>query len=98
MSGPLAAQTGSPSARRVRFPEQERIAMPFLRLALQTVDPPALPCVWSCSECQAEFALWNESIESVSKELIDQINFQFAIHCRQVHPGLFPVDGLDDST
>src|ERR1017187_7762104 len=49
--------------------------MPFLRLALQTVDPPALPCVWSCSECQAEFALWNESIESVSKEQIDQSTF-----------------------
>jgi hypothetical protein len=72
--------------------------MPFLRLALQTVDPPALPCGWGCSECQAEFALWNESIESVSKEQIDQINLQFAIHCRLAHPGSFPVDGLDDST
>jgi len=69
--------------------------LPNLKPSLWTVARPVVPCVWSCSECQAEFDLGPQSCESLTKKQIDQINRQFAIHCKRVHPASSPVFGLE---
>ena len=52
---------------------------------------------WSCSECQAVFDMWPHNAPP-TQEQIDQINRLFVVHCKRVHPDLFPVFGLTDDT
>jgi hypothetical protein len=65
--------------------------MPSLIPSAWTTVHPVIPYVWSCSECQAAFGLGSLRYASATQEQIDKINLEFQLHCKQVHPRLFPV-------
>jgi hypothetical protein len=69
--------------------------MPSLIPSVWTAVHPVIPYVWSCSECQAAFDMGTIRRATHTQEQVDQINLQFEAHCKQVHPRLFPVIGLD---
>jgi hypothetical protein len=68
--------------------------MPTLLPSAWTVVSPVVPCVWSCSECQAAFDIGPLHGSPPTQAEIDRINRVFAVHCKQVHPGSLPVTGI----
>jgi hypothetical protein len=65
--------------------------MPALVALVWTTDHPVMPYVWSCSDCGAVFDAGTQRQTGLTEE---QINSQFEVHCKQVHPGILPVIGL----
>jgi hypothetical protein len=83
---PLGAHPRPPSSG-------ERLIMPTLLPTVWTAVNPAVPYVWSCSECRAVFDM-GPMHGSPAQKHIDQVNLQFEAHCKQVHPGSHPVNCL----
>ncbi len=71
--------------------------MPVLLPTVWTSVNPAVPYVWSCSECRAVFDMGPMHGLPPSQKQIDQVNLQFAAHCQHVHPGSLPVHRLGDA-
>ena len=71
--------------------------MPSLMPSAWTTTSPKVPRVWSCSECQAAFDMGPIFKAAPSPGQVEQVNRQFEIHCKQVHPGLALVIGLKHS-
>jgi hypothetical protein len=68
--------------------------MPSLLPTVWTTAHPVVPYVWCCSTCEAVFDVGAARRASLTQEQIDQVNRQFEVHCKQTHPGSFPVVGL----
>jgi hypothetical protein len=68
--------------------------MPSLMPLTWTTTSPKVPQVWRCSECRATFDMGPISNVAPSLGQVEQVNRQFEIHCKQVHPGLALVIGL----
>ena len=68
--------------------------MPTLLPTVWTAINPAVPYVWSCSECGAIFDMGPMRGLPPSQKQIDQVNLQFEAHCTHVHPGSSPVNTL----
>lgn len=70
--------------------------MASLLPSVWTTIAPAVPYVWSCSECEAAFDMGPMHGALPTQSQIDELNHQFEAHCRQVHPRLVPVSCLGD--
>ena len=68
--------------------------MPTLLPSVWTTAKPAVPYVWSCSECNAVFDMGPLRGAPPNQNQIDKINRQFEVHCKHVHPRSPRVDGL----
>jgi hypothetical protein len=70
--------------------------MPTLLPTVWTAVNPAVPYVWSCSECRAVFDMGPVHVSPGQKQ-IDQVNLQFEAHCRHVHAGSLPINHLGNT-
>jgi hypothetical protein len=68
--------------------------MPTLLPTVWTAVNPAVPYVWTCSECGAIFDMGPMQGSPPSQKQIDQVNLQFEAHCRHVHPGSIHINIL----
>lgn len=71
--------------------------MPTLLPTVWTAINPAVPYVWSCSECGAVFDMGPMHGAPPRQTQIDQVNLQFEAHCKQVHPDSLPVNSLGNT-
>ena len=70
--------------------------MPTLLPTVWTAVNPAVPYVWSCSECRAVFDMGPVQVSPGQKQ-IDQVNLQFEAHCKHVHAGSLPINHLGNT-
>ena len=71
--------------------------MPILTPSAWSDTRPGIPFVWSCSVCQATFDRGPLRGKALSSEQIDEINSQFEIHWKQVHPTLVSGIGIGNA-
>ena len=71
--------------------------MPTLLPTVWTAINPAVPYVWSCSECGAIFDMGPMRGLPPNQMQIDQVNRQFEAHCKHVHPSSAPVNNLGNA-
>ncbi len=69
--------------------------MPALIATAWTTAHPVRPYVWSCSQCNVMFDVGPLRPSELTREQLDKLNLQFDMHCKDVHPRMFPVIGLN---